>query len=95
MERLVCLWNSVNLVALQPQLSEGLKRTYDFVDYLAFSHYYVGSYFFCTFIHSKPIPHILCARHCSRASDGGQTVVISSLYSIEGRQVFIVLYCIF
>lgn len=34
-----CLWNSGYLVVLQSQLSDGLKTNYDFIDYLAFSHF--------------------------------------------------------
>lgn len=35
-EGLGILWISIHLGALQPQLPDGLKKTYDFVDYLAF-----------------------------------------------------------
>lgn len=39
LQGLVFLWNSGYLVVLQSQPSDGHETNYDFVDYIAFSHF--------------------------------------------------------
>lgn len=92
--RLVSLWNSVYLVALQPQPSDWLEKRYAFVDYPVFSHDRVGSGALFSFLPSKSVPHIFrectqCARHVLGAGDRGRdkTDLISiNLYAVEERR---------
>ena len=41
---LVALWNLVHLVVLQTQFTNEFKKSYNFEDYLAFTHCYDGNY---------------------------------------------------
>lgn len=47
------LWNLGYLVVLQSQLSDELKKNYDFVDYLAFSHFEGGDNVLCCSLSSR------------------------------------------
>lgn len=53
LEGFITHWNLVHLIALCCQLSDGLKRTYTFIDYLPFLMVRVGSVFSCGSLYPK------------------------------------------